>query len=77
MKNYFVFWTYIANYGVLRDYPGESPEDVARKVVAGFSPDFRARGKVYVFEQHPACTYEGLASGGTYKVPALAVEGGG
>ena len=58
VKDYYVIWTYITNYGVIQQYPGKSPEDVARKVVAGFSEDFALRGKVYVFENPPAFRHD-------------------
>ena len=58
MKEYFVIWTYIANYGVMKNYSASSPEDCARRVAIGFSEDFQKKGKVYVFDSPPAAMYD-------------------
>jgi len=56
MNQYFVIWTYVANYGVTK-MEGETPEAVANVFIHGFSADFRERGKVYVFDKEPVFIY--------------------
>ena len=58
-RSFFIVWPYIANYGVMRNFPAETPMEAAERVVKGFSADFAKRGTVYVFEGEPAFTYSG------------------
>jgi hypothetical protein len=59
MKKYWVFWTYIANYGGPWEHEAESAEHAAEKVVQGFSEDFAKRGSVFVFDHPPVFTRKG------------------
>lgn len=53
MKEYWVMWTYSANYGNPRSVMANSPQEAKDKVVAYFSPDFQAKGNVFVFASPP------------------------
>ena len=52
MTEYFVIWTYIANYGKMVVH-ATNQHEAAEKVRAGFSDDFRKRGTIYVFDSPP------------------------
>jgi hypothetical protein len=52
MKNYFVVWTYIANYGQ-QWIAAKSPKEAADKLILGFSKDFEHRATIYVFDKEP------------------------
>lgn len=58
MKEYFVTWTYNANYDTLV-IEAESPLDAINKVLNSFSKDFAEKGKIYVFEKPPIVIYDG------------------
>lgn len=63
MKSYWLIWTYIGNYSEKPFHAlAASAEAAASLLYEAFSDDFRAKGKVYVFEVPPVLTmYKGKA----------------
>ncbi len=53
MKNYWILWTYIANYGRIR-LPARDAKHAADQLYACFSPDFKEKGTIFVFDTEPA-----------------------
>lgn len=58
MQTYHVMWTYIGNYGGPYKREADSPEGAARSVIRGFSDDFGAKAKLYVFDSPPSFTLD-------------------
>lgn len=58
MKEYWVMWTYSANYGNPRKVMADSPREAMDKVVGFFSTDFQAKGNVFVFDRPPVLGVE-------------------
>lgn len=54
MKQFYVLWTYIANFSRLIPIQAENAEE-ARKMTCGyFSDDFKKKATVFVFDTPPA-----------------------
>jgi len=53
MNTYHVIWTYIANYSDVFKVKANSPEAAREIVYSWYSEDFRAKGKIYVFDTAP------------------------
>lgn len=47
MQTYILIWTYIANYGKVV-VQSTSAEQAAKDLARNFSPDFQAKGTIYV-----------------------------
>jgi hypothetical protein len=54
VNKYWILWTYIGNYS---DRPyvvqAETPQKAAESILEIYSDDFKAKGKVYVFDKEP------------------------
>ncbi len=56
-KQFYVLWTYIANYSRLIPIKAETPE-IAREESCGyFSDDFKKKATVFVFDTPPTLIY--------------------
>jgi hypothetical protein len=53
MKDYWVMWTYVANFSPLIHIYATTPEAALAKATCVFSDDFRKRASVYVFDVEP------------------------
>lgn len=61
-QTFYVLWTYVGNYAERPlEIQATDAEDAAHQLCQWFSADFRAKGKVYVFEAPPAHTHDGRA----------------
>ncbi len=57
-KTFWIMWTYVGNYGGPSRWDGATTaEEAAKQVSDGLSRDFRARGRIYVFDSPPAFTF--------------------
>jgi hypothetical protein len=54
MKDYYVIWTYVANYSSMMVVSAEDEVSACEKVYAVFGQDFRKRATVYVWSTPPA-----------------------
>lgn len=54
MRDYWVMWTYIANYGGPTRVKAESPKAAAKHIYDCYSEDFKKKGVVIVFDNEPA-----------------------
>ncbi len=57
MKDFYLIWTYSANYSPLMKVRAESALSAQRVVTDFYGPDFRAKASVFVFEQPPTAIY--------------------
>ena len=61
MRNYWVFWTYIANYS---DKPikvqAKSAKDAAAQVHSWYGPEFKEKAKVYIMALEPDTFQHGV-----------------
>ncbi len=63
MKDFWVMWTYVGNYGGPYHRPAKDAASAGQSVIDGFSPDFSARGVVYVFDTKPIVMGGGAKKG--------------
>lgn len=70
MKTFYVFWTYIANYGYSQ-IEARDEEHAAKIIYDGFSDDFRQKGEVYVFDKPPVFL---ISKGSRYKNGVLQIR---
>jgi len=56
MKNYWVMWTYIANYSEPIKVLAIDAKDAIDKVCGYLSADFQKKAHVYVFDRAPVMT---------------------
>jgi hypothetical protein len=54
MKQYYVLYTYMANYSRTIPVLANSPEDAFKSACGMYSDDFLAKATVYVFDAPPA-----------------------
>ncbi len=53
MKQFYVLWTYIANFSRLIPIKAESAEAALKESCGYFSDDFKRKATVYVFDAPP------------------------
>ena len=60
MKEYLIFWTYVANFASrFERVRAMSPQDAVKKGYSYFSDDFKSRAKFHVVEVGGDVAYEG------------------
>jgi len=58
MRDYWVLWTYEANYSDLKKVQAKSAEEAASLRTALFGPSFQKGATIYVFNTPPVYTRE-------------------
>lgn len=54
MKDYYLLWTYEANYSRCLRVTAESPEHAIHCMCGFYSDDFKKRATIFVFDHPPA-----------------------
>lgn len=62
MKKWFVMWTYVNNFAWPYELSAPDAVAAAKKVIDGFSEDFKVKGTVYVFDSPPVIVRGGPMS---------------
>lgn len=64
MKQFYVLWTYIANFSRVIPVKSDTPENAAKETCGYFSDDFKKKATVFVFDSPPTMVqYKGEKMG--------------